>query len=147
MGTRTWSRETLSPDFTSNLFFLQSCGVSSSIGKLERRMRISAGWRFKRRKIKPSYLRARHSNISRKHLQDKHNNRYNGSADTNLVTFCSSKYFARSASSMSKILFSKLPLKGINTAPGSFLSTHSFILINLLNKTKNVTHKVMILVK
>jgi hypothetical protein len=83
----------------------------------------------------PSYLRVRQrGNTSRKHLRAKGNNCRKGprvEVDTNLVTLCSSKYFARSASSMSKILFSQIPLKGINTAPGSFLSTHSFILINL----------------
>lgn len=86
----------------------------------------------------PSYLRVRQrGNTSRKQLEGKGNNRYKGprvEADTNLVTLCSSKYFARSASSMSRTLFSKTPLKGISTAPGSFLSTHSFILINLLQR-------------
>lgn len=48
-----------------------------------------------------------------------------------LVTLFSSKYFPRSASFMSRSLFSNTPLNGIRIAPGSFLSTHSLILINL----------------
>lgn len=48
-----------------------------------------------------------------------------------LDTLLSSAYLAFSASSMSKYLFSKAPLKGMSIAPGSFLSTHSLILINL----------------
>ena len=50
---------------------------------------------------------------------------------TYLVTLFSCMYFDFSASSMSTILFSKKPLKGMIIAPGSFLSTHSLILINL----------------
>lgn len=65
---------------------------------------------------------------------------YVSSTDTNsflsqfpihLVTLFSSKYFPRSASFMSSSLFSNTPLNGIRMAPGSFLSTHSLILINL----------------
>lgn len=50
---------------------------------------------------------------------------------SHLETLDFSTYSARSPSSMSMNLFSKAPLKGMRAAPGSFLSTHSLILINL----------------
>lgn len=63
-----------------------------------------------------------------------------------LVHLFSSRYLLRSSGSMSMILFSKTPLKGIKIAPGSFLSTHSLICTNLrlrILKTVKIEFKKM----
>lgn len=54
------------------------------------------------------------------------------------MVLCSSRNFFLSVGSSysSTSLFSKAPENGIIIAPGSFLSTHSLIFINLLTKTR-----------
>lgn len=49
----------------------------------------------------------------------------------NLCVLCSVQYFCLSSSLLSCIWFSRLPLKGMTKAPGSWLSTHSLIFTNL----------------
>lgn len=52
----------------------------------------------------------------------------------NLCVLCSLQHFCLSSSLMSCSWLSRLPLKGMTKAPGSWLSTHSLIFSNLMEE-------------